>query len=123
MHGGDWIIQEKLNNADWLSKLLPSVSPLSTLRIVTSSTVPLDMTQEDLNQTLHRIKNSDKRSHKPSNLNINPEKYYIRPLAAVLRLGRAGAATDHSSVLFNVELGEYCPCKFYDNCRLMMSMI
>ena len=29
---------------------------------------------------------------------------YIRAMSAVLRLGRANALTDHSSVLFNVEL-------------------
>lgn len=29
---------------------------------------------------------------------------YVRALSGVLRLGRAGAATDHSSVLFDVDL-------------------
>jgi len=37
VHGGDWIIQGKLSNAKWLDKLLPRPAPLSTMRVITSS--------------------------------------------------------------------------------------
>ena len=37
-HGGDWIIQEKLKNACWLEELLPRDAPLSTMRVITTST-------------------------------------------------------------------------------------
>ena len=36
--GGDWIIQEQLTNASWLRDLLPPNSPLSTMRVITTST-------------------------------------------------------------------------------------
>ncbi|KAF8069621.1 SAP9 [Scenedesmus sp. PABB004] len=36
-HGGDWIIQPALANADCLSAMLPPGAPLSTLRVVTAS--------------------------------------------------------------------------------------
>jgi hypothetical protein len=35
--GGDWIIQERLDNSDWLNLLLPDNAPLSTLRVITAS--------------------------------------------------------------------------------------
>ena len=35
---GDWIIQERLQNDEWLNALLPSNAPLSTMRIITTST-------------------------------------------------------------------------------------
>lgn len=40
-YGGDWIIQEKLNNCESLLKYLPNKAPLSTFRLVTLNTVPL----------------------------------------------------------------------------------
>jgi hypothetical protein len=35
--GGDWIIQERLENSDFLKLLLPDNAPLSTLRVITAS--------------------------------------------------------------------------------------
>ena len=35
--GGDWIIQERLENSDFLKLLLPPNAPLSTLRVITAS--------------------------------------------------------------------------------------
>ena len=35
--GGDWIIQKRLRNADWLTRLLPPDAPLSTMRVITKS--------------------------------------------------------------------------------------
>ena len=37
-NGGEWILQERMLNAPWLSQLLPHNSPLSTMRIITTST-------------------------------------------------------------------------------------
>jgi hypothetical protein len=50
--GGDWIIQEKLANADWLNELLPENAPLSTLRIITASTWSLGKSFEDVDLRL-----------------------------------------------------------------------
>jgi hypothetical protein len=50
--GGDWIIQEKLTNADWLNELLPENAPLSTLRIITASTWSLGKSFEDVDLRL-----------------------------------------------------------------------
>jgi hypothetical protein len=36
-HGGDWILQERLYNADCIARILPSNAPLSTLRVMTGS--------------------------------------------------------------------------------------
>lgn len=39
--GGEWILQEKLQNASWLQQLLPTEAPLSTMRVITSSSFTL----------------------------------------------------------------------------------
>jgi hypothetical protein len=41
---GDWIIQERLQNDDWLNALLPSNAPLSTMRVITTSTWSMEST-------------------------------------------------------------------------------
>jgi hypothetical protein len=40
--GGDWILQEKINNAKWVNDLLPANPPLSTMRVITCSTWSLE---------------------------------------------------------------------------------
>jgi hypothetical protein len=96
LHGGDWVIQERLSNAPWLSDLLPRVSPLSTMRVITCSSWAYrdDGTTPTGNNTLDDSSISAG-SAEPSR--------YVRALTAVLRLGREGASTDHSSVLFDVD--------------------
>merc|ERR1719225_169679 len=37
VHGGRWILQEKLENCEAVNRLLPNNAPLSTLRVVTGS--------------------------------------------------------------------------------------
>ena len=64
----------------WLNTVLPSNSPLSTMRVITTSTSFL----------------------KEGNNNVKDDISSIKALSAVLRLGRSGALTDHSSVLFDV---------------------
>jgi hypothetical protein len=77
VEGGDWIIQKALKNSLFLSTLLPEKAPLSTLRIVTGS------------------------SHSfAASTDTNP----INALSCVFRAGRAGAATDHDAILFDVDL-------------------
>lgn len=74
-HGGDWIIQEHLtNNKSKLGAVLPDDAPLSTFRVITAAT-PLD---------------------------AEGSQYKTRALSCVFRAGRAGAATDHVCILFNV---------------------
>lgn len=79
-HGGDWIIQESFENSETIAKLLPADAPLSTLRIITASTLGLPEGSSD--------------SSAPS----------VRSLSCVFRAGRAGASTDHASILFDVDL-------------------
>jgi hypothetical protein len=77
--GGDWIIQEHLSNGPGIAKLLPPDAPLSTLRIVTGSSAGLHPSAP-----------------------AEPEDFTA--LSCVFRAGRAGAQTDHSSVLFDVDI-------------------
>tara|TARA_B110001452_G_scaffold67565_1_gene54412 strand:+ start:118 stop:1491 length:1374 start_codon:yes stop_codon:yes gene_type:complete len=79
--GGDWIIQHSLDNAPEIARLLPQQSPLSTLRLVTASRAAL--------------KAAPKEQVAPSDISV---------LSACWRAGRAGAVTDHSSILFDVDL-------------------
>ena len=77
--GGDWIIQECLDNHADLAALLPGNAPLSTLRLVTAS----------------RACMREGAAAAASDISV---------LSCCWRAGRAGAATDHSSVLFDVDL-------------------
>jgi hypothetical protein len=83
--GGDWIIQEKLSNGPFLSKLLPDDAPLSTFRIISSSRGGLADMESKNTKTKNEVKISD-----------------IEALSCVWRAGRSKAKTDHSAILFNV---------------------
>ena len=76
--GGDWIIQERIQNSDWVASLLPPTAPLSTFRVITCS---------------RGCVRKDKTNAKD-----------VRALSCVFRAGRAGAATDHDSILFDVDV-------------------
>jgi hypothetical protein len=79
MHGGRWILQEKLDNCSAVQRLLPDNAPLSTMRVVTGSRGALS--------TLGA-------SHgKPAG---------AKALCSVWRAGREGSGTDHNCVMFNV---------------------
>jgi len=77
--GGDWIIQNTISNSDWVSTLLPKNAPLSTFRVITQSRASLDLSKT--------AKVSD-----------------VKSLSCVFRAGREGADTDHSSILFDVDV-------------------
>jgi len=77
--GGDWIIQERIENSDWVSSLLPPNAPLSTFRVITQSKASIDLEKE--------AKVED-----------------ITALSCVFRAGRKNAATDHDSILFDVDV-------------------
>jgi hypothetical protein len=79
VQGGDWILQERLYNCDEISALLPDDAPLSTFRVLTM----IDPLVED------------------------PEKRHFAA-TYVFRAGRAGKDTDHSSILFNVDMETLC---------------
>jgi len=74
--GGDWIIQEKLDNNDFVASMLPPDAPLSTFRVITAS--------------------------RGGGLEHNSENM-VTALSCVFRAGRAGAKTDHSSIIFDVD--------------------
>jgi len=79
MHGGRWILQEKLENCQAVNALLPPNAPLSTVRIVTGSRGALPVLG--------------------TGGQGGPQ---AKALCTVWRAGRAGASTDHSSVMVNV---------------------
>ncbi|CAM9771393.1 unnamed protein product [Chrysoparadoxa australica] len=81
LNQGDWIIQERLENSTFLSELLPPNAPLSTMRIITASRWWLDTTA----------------GKKPGASSIDA-------LSCVFRAGMEGASTDHSSILFDVDV-------------------
>lgn len=76
--GGDWIIQERIQNSDWVSSVLPPNAPLSTFRVITQSRASID-------------------------LSVAPKLSDITALSCVFRAGREGAATDHDSILFDID--------------------
>jgi len=77
--GGDWIIQERISNGDWVNKHLPSNAPLSTFRVITQSRGAIDITKE--------CKVED-----------------VTALSCVFRAGRKEAETDHSAIMFDVDV-------------------
>eukprot|EP00793_Prasinoderma_coloniale_P000528 PRCOL_00003676-RA len=77
-HGGDWIVQPWLCNSKEVRELLPEGAPLSTCRVITASE--------------HGMRDGPGETPRP------------RALSCVWRAGRAGAETDHTSVLFDVDL-------------------
>jgi hypothetical protein len=83
--GGDWILQERLKNSEWVQKLLPSDAPLSTFRVITCSRA--SYTSKDTNDSL------------PG----QPQLSDVEALSVVFRAGRGGALTDHDSILFDVD--------------------
>lgn len=115
-HGGDWILQKRLTNSAWLNKLLPHNAPLSTMRVITSSSYTLPEHPE-LRKAHSSATALTERFVAGAGMSdtaiaddgdtplIVPEaKTVIRAESAVLRLGRSNAVTDHSSVLFDVDI-------------------
>lgn len=69
---------KSIENSDWVSSVLPKNAPLSTFRVITQSRASIDLS-------------------KP------PKQEDITALSCVFRAGREGAATDHDSILFNID--------------------
>lgn len=84
--GGQWIIQKALSNSELLEKWLPDQAPLSTLRVITASRNSLDVIDGEMESTLEA------------------RKAKVESLSCVFRAGRAGASTDHSSILFDTDM-------------------
>jgi len=80
VHGGDWIIQERLRNSEWLQSSLPTDAPLSTFRVITVSHYAAK-----------------------ARWNANVKQCDIETLSCVFRAGRVGDATDHNGILFDVD--------------------
>ncbi len=96
-HGGKWILQPRLENSPFLRGMLPETAPLSTLRVITSSTAGLQSgLRRKLAQATTRPLQGDL---------LQDVQGHISALSCVFRAGRAGAATDHSSILFDVGTG------------------
>lgn len=120
---GDWIIQEKLKNSGFLSTLLPNNAPLSTMRVITTSSFTLSeeypLKKEESLMTKSSLRLAELDAEDEAKLNLTPPastqgvssqnqqedvRKYIRAESAVLRLGRRNALTDHSSILFDVDI-------------------
>jgi len=80
--GGDWIIQKRIQNSDWVSSLLPSNAPLSTFRVITQSRASIDLSKTAKD---HKVED-------------------VTALSCVFRAGRKNASTDHDSILFDVDV-------------------
>lgn len=141
-HGGDWIIQQKLENGPSLAAMLPRDAPLSTLRIITSSNWTVDSAAKAATAatTAAAAGTADSATagaatgaatgagagagsgtgaqqqqaqaqQQPSDgvesgaaSDCMEALGSIQALSCVFRAGRAGAATDHQSILFDVDL-------------------
>jgi hypothetical protein len=134
-YGGDWIIQDRLQNAPWLNALLPQNAPLSTMRVITTSSFtlsaeyPLRQNRELLNKSSLSLEDEDETDDaimvgnerrlgrgeglltehgsersSPVQEDAGDFAQYINAESAVLRLGRMHAQTDHSSILFDVDV-------------------
>ena len=75
LEGGDWILQEVMANEAFVAGLLPENAPLSTFRVMTAS-----------------------------RLGLSSKENTIKAISCVFRAGRKGAATDHDSILFDVDV-------------------
>ena len=75
LEGGDWILQEVMANEAFVASLLPEHAPLSTFRVMTAS-----------------------------RLGLSSKENTIEAISCVFRAGRKGAATDHDSILFDVDV-------------------
>lgn len=96
-----------MDNCAWLSDLLPGNAPLSTMRVITMSTYPLGR-EENASDVVCE-------EELPSELLGEQASKCVTAATAVLRLGRANASTDHSSVLFDVDMGSGRIGKGLDN--------
>uniref|UniRef100_A0A7S1UG28 Alpha-L-glutamate ligase-related protein ATP-grasp domain-containing protein n=1 Tax=Phaeomonas parva TaxID=124430 RepID=A0A7S1UG28_9STRA len=81
--GGDWIIQRRLHNGEAVQQMLPDNAPLSTFRVMTASS----WSAKQVAGKGDAAKAGD----------------CVKALSCVFRAGRAGASTDHSSILFDVD--------------------
>ena len=77
--GGNWIIQEALDNDEFVSSMLPDDAPLSTFRVVSASRGGLSSVEKGAKDS-------------------------VTALSCVFRAGREGAVTDHVSVLYDVDM-------------------
>ncbi len=77
--GGNWVIQEALENDSFVSSLLPEAAPLSTFRVVSASRGGLTGVEKGAEGS-------------------------VTALSCVFRAGREGAVTDHVSVLYDIDM-------------------
>jgi len=84
--GGDWIIQERIENSSFVNSLLPKNAPLSTFRVITQSKASINL-GDDYSEN-----------------NIDDAVDQVTALSCTFRAGRMNAATDHNSILFDVNM-------------------
>ncbi|CAD7963814.1 unnamed protein product [Amoebophrya sp. A25] len=96
--GGDWILQEKLENATALTFLLPDPCPLSTFRVLTSSEGSYVSSPSGKSGAMKASSGGQSSSGEVS------AEDKIQILTCVFRAGRKNAKTDHRSIFLNVNL-------------------
>jgi len=112
---GEWIIQPRMRNSEFIASLLPADAPLSTLRVITASSYWLRQ-QRQLNAGAAA---SSGRSEAGASSRGSASGAAAMPTAAsathapveedyraftvVFRAGLAGASTDHKSICFDVD--------------------
>ena len=70
--GGDWILQKRMHNADWLQALLPKNAPLSTMRVITTSTHSL-LALNCLKESEEKDEREDKSDDQNKEYSLNKE--------------------------------------------------
>ena len=94
--GGDWILQDRMENSPWVSSLLPPNAPLSTFRFITCSKV-FALTHNSYGAVDNDVETYQKRE-------LPDRASSVKALSCVFRAGRKGALTDHDSILFDVDV-------------------
>lgn len=100
-HGGQWVIQKRLHNGDEVQRLLPANAPLSTIRVITGSTIASSPAALQRNNP-----QAPRTAGAPSpgdGGDGGDGDHDIIVFSSVFRAGRAGANTDHSSILFDID--------------------
>lgn len=120
--GGDWILQQTLENSPPIADLLPEGSPLSTFRVVTASRIWLNSGHQHCKEHLSALKLAELADNGPqSEVSTDPNKASsndkapstgspeVSVVTVVFRAGFCGAKTDHNSILFRVDTaaGQY----------------
>jgi hypothetical protein len=121
--GGEWIIQPRMRNSEFIASLLPADAPLSTLRVITASSYWLRQQRQLAAAAATAGGHSEAGASSGSvsgaaamptpapaagstavgAVSNAPVEEDYRAFTVVFRAGLAGASTDHKSICFDVD--------------------